>query len=248
MTGIHKKTIGIIGGIGPYAGVDLARKIFDQTPARRDQDHLPVILFSLPHSIPDRTEFILGHATLNPALPIAEIICALHRNGASVIGMPCNTAHASPIFEEIVRRIPKEVQLIHMIDAVAEHIRAHYPAVNQVGILSTTGTHLSRVYPDCLSRYGLNGLQVTVAIQEGRIHPAIYHPEYGIKARANPVSEKAMTDLQVGIEYLAENGAEVIVLGCTEIPLALTGNEVGRIPLIDATKILARALILAASP
>jgi aspartate racemase len=118
-----KKMIGVVGGIGPYAGIDLVRKILNQTKATCDQDHLPVFMLSVPHSIPDRTEFLLGASEVNPALSISEVICTLYRNGASVIGMPCNTAHAAPIFSEIVSRIPRTVNLIHMINKVGEYIK-----------------------------------------------------------------------------------------------------------------------------
>ncbi len=243
-----KKIIGVVGGIGPYAGIDLVRKIYDQTKVTCDQDHLPVFMLSVPHSIPDRTEFLLGKSDVNPALPISEVICNLYKHGASEIGIPCNTAHADPIFSEIINRIPKEVKLIHMINEVAEYIKGQYPSVVNVGILSTTGTLISNVYPNCLSQYGLVGIQVSEEIQECHIHPAIYSTDFGIKAWSNPVTVQAKKNLYTGIEYLVEKGAEAIVLGCTEIPLALTDDEVKAIPLIDATKVLARALILESSP
>ena len=84
--------------------------------------------------------------------------------------------------------------------------------------------------------------------QECHIHPAIYSANYGIKAWSNPVTAQAKKDLHIGIEYLVEKEAEVILLGCTEIPLALTDDKIKGIPLIDATKVLARTLILEFSP
>ena len=245
---IKKNIIGIVGGIGPYAGLDLIRKIFDQTKATCDQDHLPVLMLSVPHSISDRTEFLLGKSHINPALAISEVICTLYKNGASVIGMPCNTAHAVPIFNEIVNRIPKEVKLIHMINEVAEYTKQRYPSAVNVGILSTIGTRLSNVYPDFFSQYGLTGIQVSEDIQKGHIRSAVYSPDYGIKAWSSPVKAQAKRDLLKGIEYLSDKGVDAIVLGCTEIPLALTEEKINGIPLIDATKILARALILKSYP
>jgi len=243
-----KKIIGVVGGIGPYAGIDLVRKIFNQTKATCDQDHLPVCMLSVPHSIPDRTEFLLGKSDVNPALAISEVICTLYKHGASVIGIPCNTAHAVPIFSEIINRIPKEIKLIHMINEVAEYIKERYPSVVNVGILSTSGTHISNVYPNCLSQYGLVGIQVLEEIQKCHIHPAVYSADYGIKVWSSPVTAQAKKDLHTGIEYLVGKGVKAVILGCTEIPLALTGDEIKGIPLIDATKVLARALILESSP
>jgi aspartate racemase len=110
--------------------------------------------------------------------------------------------------------------------------------------LSTTGTYISNVYPDCLSQHGLNGIQVSEKIQENHISPAIYSKNYGIKAQSNPVTRQAKKDLLLGIEYLVTERVEAIILGCTEIPLALRDDQIKGVPLIDATKVLARALIL----
>lgn len=243
-----KAMIGIVGGMGPYAGVDLVQKIFDLTKADTDQDHLSVSMLSVPKSIPDRTEFLLSKSEINPALAIADIICSLYKQGATIIGMPCNTAHAEPIFNEIVNKIPTEVNLVHMINEAADFINEKYPSVKNVGILSTTGTFISNVYPKCLSKHGLNGIQVSEEIQNTHINPAIYNSSYGIKAHSNPVNQKAIDSLNKGVKYLIKKDAEVIILGCTEIPLALTQNEINGIPLIDSTKILARALIIESSP
>ncbi len=241
-------TIGIVGGMGPYAGIDIIRKIFDQTRAKSDQDHLPVSMLSIPHRIKDRTEFLLGKTNENPALFISEVICSLHKGGASVIGMPCNTAHAEPIFKEIVKRIPKEVKLLNMINEVALYIKEFHPSFVNIGILSTNGTFKAGIYPHYLSKHGLNAIQVTEEIQVENIHPAIYSKEYGIKSNATFISTEAKKRIKLGIEYLVNRGAQAIILGCTEIPLAFKEEKINNIFLIDPAKILARSLILEFSP
>ncbi len=238
------KTIGIVGGIGPYAGLNLVRKIFDQTKANCDQDHLPISILSVPHSIPDRTEFLLGNSDENPAIAIAEVIKTFHKNGINLVGIPCNTAHAIPIFSEIVKRIPKEVKLVHLIEKVSEYICEKYPSVKKVGILSTTGTYVTKIYKDCLSKYDLVGIQVSEEIQKNYIHPAIY----GIKTCSNPVAAKDINRLAEGIKFLLSENVEVIILGCSELPLAILDDEINGIPIIDSSKILARELILESAP
>ena len=89
--------IGIVGGAGPYAGLDLAQKILEQTIAEKDQDYLPTLLISTPDKIEDRTRFLLGEITSNPAHSIFRNLCDLNTLGASVVGIPCNTAHAPAI-------------------------------------------------------------------------------------------------------------------------------------------------------
>jgi aspartate racemase len=242
--------IGIVGGVGPYAGLDLARKIFDQTIASRDQDHLSVALLSAPGEIADRTEFLLGKTETNPAHALADIILKLERMGASVVGIPCNTAHAPPIFDVITRELETagcNVKLVHMIEAVTGFVRRRHPRIETVGVLSTTGTYESGVYPEIIEREGLKVVQPDESLQE-EIHAAIYDPEYGIKARSNPVTEKARDKLLAGVAALLRDGAEAIILGCTEIPLAIKDGEIGDTPIIDPTLVLARALIKSVAP
>jgi aspartate racemase len=241
-------TIGIVGGVGPYAGTDLFTKILDQTIARVDQEHLPILMFSIPSKIGDRTEYLIGKSSESPARFLSEIICKLHICGASVIGIPCNTAHADPIFKEILSLIPKNIKLLHLIEEVTSFIRITYPALKKIGILSTTGTFNTKLYPTYLEKNNLQAIQVTSEIQEKYIHPAIYHREYGIKANISIISTEAKNKINVGIDYLINNGAEAIILGCTEIPLIFTEKQIRGILLLNPSKILARALIMESNP
>jgi aspartate racemase len=246
----NEQMIGIVGGVGPYAGLDLAEKIFDETVASADQEHLPVALLSVPGKISERTEFILGNEPTNPAYVLAEVILKLEQLGATIVGIPCNTAHAPQIFDVITAELEKagsEVRLLHMIEEVAGFIRKRFPGIDTVGVLSTTGTHAAGVYPHFLEREGLSVLQSDEKLQS-EIHAAIYDPEYGIKACSNPVSEKARDKLLGGILSLQRAGAQAIILGCTEIPLAINDKMVGETLLIDPALVLARALIRSVAP
>ena len=60
--------IGIVGGLGPQAGVDLANKIMDQTISNSDQGHISVVLLSMPSNVVDRTQFLLGKVSDNPGV------------------------------------------------------------------------------------------------------------------------------------------------------------------------------------
>ena len=82
--------IGVIGGMGPYAGIDLVKNIFDMTKASSDQEHVPLSMISLPHLIEDRTAFLLGKSQNNPGIILSEIAMKLIEQGATAIGMPCN--------------------------------------------------------------------------------------------------------------------------------------------------------------
>lgn len=240
-----EKTIGVIAGVGPFAGLDLLRKVAEQTVAERDQDHLTVVSVSRPSLIPDRTEYLLGQVAENPAMSLAAQARLLAQLGAQVVGIPCNTAHAAPIWNVLLAELTMtgcQIHLLHMIEEVGRFLQENVPHVQRVGILSTTGTYRAAVYPQVLGERGFTAVVPTTTMQETQIHSAIYHPQYGIKS-CGWVTEQARYALLAGIAALQDQGAEAIVLGCTEIPLAITEQQIDTVLMIDPTLILARALV-----
>jgi aspartate racemase len=237
------KTIGIVGGIGTFAGIDLYRKIYKYTGARTDQDHLPVVLVSVPEKVSDRTRFLLGEVEENPGMAIAGIIQTLAAAGAEIIGIPCNTAHAPVIFNEILERIPKNIKLLNMIEEVGRHISSEYPEIRMAGIMATTGTSQSKVYTDVLSDFNIQAIYPEENMQKNLVHPAIYDMSYGIKAFSDPVTDRSRHDLLEVASSLVRQGSEAIVLGCTEIPLAIPETKIEQSIVVDSVAILAQALI-----
>ena len=235
--------IGIVGGVGTFAGIDLYRKIYQYTEARTDQDHLPVALLSLPRKVLDRTMFLDGEVDENPGIAIAEIINSLASLGAEVIGIPCNTAHSPIIFREIRERIPDHIILLHLIEEVGNYLSANYPTIRKAGILGTNGTYRSGIYTDVLSSYHIEAAYPDEHMQENLVHPAIYDKGYGIKAFSDPVTDRSRHDLMEAALSLVQQGAEAIVLGCSEIPLAIRESRIGTAIVIDSVSVLAQALI-----
>ena len=246
-----EKVIGVVGGLGPYAGLEFVRKIFDQTIATTDQEHLPVVMLSYPDRVGDRTSYILGRSEANPAYAIVDILGKLQSLGASVAGIACNSAHAPAIFDVIADELVKRkigLRLIHMIEETARFLAQHHPAIKRIGLIATLGTVKSRVYESQLEPAGLQLVLPSDEVQLKMVHRAIYDPLYGIKARSNPVTEQARQALLDTITHLQSRGAEAIVLGCTEVTLAITERKIGGIALLDPGVILARALIREVSP
>jgi len=236
--------IGIVGGMGPLAGLDVYRKIIEETKAVRDQDHPSVLLFSLPSAVPDRTEFLLGREKINPGYAIAQVLLKLEAAGATVAGIPCNTAHAPEILEVVSEELKarkSKLQLVHLIKTSADHLRINYPD-KRIGILSTTGTRRTGLYKNALEKEGMLVIEPDESWQQ-RIHSAVYDEEYGIKAIGHPVSEKAISELKLAMETLKKSGAEVLLLGCTEIPLAMSMTDYEGLPVIDPNRLLARKLM-----
>ncbi len=236
--------------MGPYAGLDLLRKILEQTIAHRDQDHLTIVSLSQPNQIVDRTEYLLGQVRENPGQALATQVQALARMGAEIAGIPCNTAHVPKIFDVIQTELKEAacpVKLLHMIEEVALFLKTRHPDVKRIGILSTTGTYRARLYPDFLSSAGFVPLLVPMELQDGKIHPAISDQKFGVKARGGGAG-KARENLLEGVWALRKQGAQAVILGCTEIPLAIPEPKIDDTIMIDPALILARALIREAAP
>jgi len=238
--------IGIVGGAGPYAGLDLAQKILQQTSAIIDQDYLPTISISTPADIADRTRFLLGQTTKNPAHAIFRNLTELEDLGATVAGIPCNTAHASAIQDVFMEKLIQSGSRLKVLDMIAETVdflRETCPEVKIVGVLSTIGTWKAGFYPKLLGEAGYE-VRILEEPQQQRLHDeALFHPEYGIKVQAHPVSKAARKVLLEGVRELEKQDVQAVVLGCTEIPLGLPERKLGSTYLIDPGLILARALI-----
>ncbi|MGC4234877.1 MAG: amino acid racemase [Niabella sp.] len=241
--------IGIVGGVGPLAGVDIVTKIIEETTAGADQEHLPVILSSQPHRIVDRTEYLLGKTHENPAFALVQIIRELEKAGATVVAIPCNTAHSPRIFNIIRSELDSagcKVKLLNMAEETASHILKHQGNIH-VGVLSTTGTRNTGLYRNILERYGLIPVELNYIWQE-KIHAAVYDTAYGIKAFSSPVSNRARREVLEAIDELKNSGAQAVILGCTELPLAIREKKYAGLPVIDPNRILARALIRELDP
>jgi aspartate racemase len=247
---MKEKTIGIIAGVGPFAGLDLLQKILHQTIAGADQEHLTIAALSQPNQIVDRSEYLLGQVSENPAQAFVTQLLTLEKMGAQVAGIPCNTAHAPAIFDVIQERLRQagsRLHLLHMIEETAVFLRHQYSHIQRVGVLSTTGTFLAGIYPPALARMGLTALVPDQTMQEEIVHTAVYHPTYGLKA-IGTATPTARANLLAAMHALQQKEAQAIILGCTEMPLAITQSTFNDLPIIDPTLILARALIREANP
>jgi aspartate racemase len=243
--------IGIVGGVGPHAGLDLMKKVFDHSLAASDQEHVDALLFSMPSGIKDRTEYLLGKVEENPGMALAKILIKLEGAGASVAGIPCNTAHAPPIYDlilEILNREGSRIRLLNMVEECMDFLEVLAPGEKHIGLLTTTGTYRAGIYQEALSARGYEAIIPPVEMQEELIHAAVYNPEYGIKSLPDPIHPQAVKNLNQGFAWLASQGARAVILGCTEIPLVFPEASVRGMISIDPTVALARALLRESYP
>ena len=227
-----KRTIGILGGMGPAATVDLFDRIVRATPARTDQEHIPLLIFN-DTAIPDRSQAIL-HGGADPLPPMVAGLALLERMGAHLIAIPCNTAHHYWAQLQAGVTIP----VLNMITETAQAIRRAHPEVERVGIMATSGTIAVGLYQDALRGADLVPVEPT-ADEVARTMEAIYG-ERGVKA-GYPTGLSHDLLVKVGTA-LVERGAQTLILGCTEIPLALHDGDLP-VPLIASNQVLAEAAV-----
>lgn len=230
--------LGVVGGVGPAATVDFLAKVVRSTPARRDQDHLRLLVEQNPQ-IPDRTGHLVGDG-MDPTLALFATCKKLQTGEADLIAIPCNTAHA---FVEAIQS-ELDIPIMNMLTVTVKHLRETFPTMRKVGLLATSGTVSSGVYRRALEDYEFEEVVPSAAMQ-ARVTNAIYGPQ-GVKAGFTSASSVA--DVDAAIDDLVTHGVEVIILGCTELPLLLPNPERvtaagSRVTLVDPTDILAQRCV-----
>jgi aspartate racemase len=230
--------VGVVGGVGPAATVDFMQKVVRGTPATRDQDHIKLLVEQNPQ-IPDRTENLIGDGP-DPTVSLYATCKKLEAGDVDIIAIPCNTAHA------FVDRIQPylNVPIVNMLTVTVEYLRTTFPALREVGLLATTGTIVSGVYQKALEARGLTHIVPNNDLQ-ARVMNAIYGPG-GVKAGFT--SGECVDDITAAVGDLIERGVEVIILGCTELPLLLPYGEIRSasghvVSLVDPTDILAKRCV-----
>lgn len=233
------RRIGVMGGMGPVATMQFSDYMVKyNTGTKRDQDHVPLLLDQAT-DISDRTGAILngGHS---PVEEMGNSLRRLARAGANEIVMTCNTAHHfEPDMQKIIADEKLPVKLIHIVDATMKLLDQQAPGARNIGLLATTGTVNSKVYQN--KAVGRCWMQPSEETQK-EVMAGIYK---GVKA--GKLAEGGDL-LRKAAQELANNGADAILLACTEIPLVLkTGdikNAAGKVvPLIDTLAALAREAI-----
>ncbi|ELK48225.1 amino acid racemase [Halobacillus sp. ACCC02827] len=228
---MNDKLIGILGGMGPEATAECYLKIIRATDASKDQEHYRVIIDSNA-KIPDRTEAISGRG----ASPVPEMTHAaknLEKLGVEVAVIPCMTAHY--FIEEVQKSV--SFPLLNAFLELKKFIQDHYPKVTKIGVLATTGTLESGLFQKYFDH--LEVVTPTPLTQKNKVMDAIYG-ENGIKS--GNTDHDPLDKLKEASMELLNNGAELIISGCTEIGLVLKPYHLS-VPLIDPMEVVANVVV-----
>jgi aspartate racemase len=257
---VWKRVIGIVGGLGPHAHIELERLILQATSDRldrpaQDQDYPEWVLSSVP-STPDRTGAIIGEG---PS-PVAALERSLARiSGADFAVIPCNTAHY--YLDDLRQTSP--IPILDMIGETIDTAVGRMGTGTKLGILATTGTLHAGIYSSTAKRLGrhleiISLLDLTDSgccgneLQERLVMEPIYGPLAGGRRMGGGIKSGVSSFAKSGdsadrlaeaVQILARAGAEMVVLGCTEIPLALGRHTVGDTPVLDPLEVAANAAV-----
>ena len=231
------KILGIIGGMGPLATVNLFNKIVINTDAQNDQEHIHMLIDNNVN-IPDRTAFLLGTGK-DPTEELIKSAIRLEKAGADFLIMPCNTAHH--FYEAIKEKI--NIVFLNMIEETVKFVRLNYPNNKKVGLLSTDGTLKAKIYD-----LYFNKQNIQVISPKKETQNSIMDIIYGIKAGEKEIEIDAIYS---AIEEFRAEGAEISVLGCTELSVVnemfklekSLANSADAAYVVDAVDVIVRRAI-----
>lgn len=226
---MSRKTIGILGGMGPAATLELFERIINNTVAEADQDHVSLIIINDPQ-IPDRTKFIMGEGP-SPVERLMDNINKLSNAGADVVIIPCMTAHS--FISVLQERSP--IPIINAIELVERYIQRNHPNVNKIGLLATDGSVKSGVFQQFIS----DEIVVPNVEKQKELMDIIYGKE-GIKS--NNYHDQIFERISSITDDLKKSNAEAIIAGCTELSLVMDEENL-QIPVIDPITILAKETV-----
>ena len=225
------KRLGILGGMGPAASAEFITRLIQQTPASCDQEHIPFVLWNEPRT-PDRSTSM--RAGNDDPLPyLKEGILSLKSVGCDYIVIPCNSAHYW--YDEMNTL---GVPILHIVDSVVDELKSLDILNQTIGILGTQGTIEYGIYQQHLENQGWKCIVPNSSEMDYFVQPAINFIKAGKLVEANLLLVKV-------IDSLIERGAKSVVLGCTELPLAVRELEQNGIPLVNSIDSLVKKAIFA---
>ena len=224
------KKAGVIGGLGPMAMVYFLQLITEMTDAATDQEHIELVIHSMP-TTPDRTGYILGKSKENPLPVLTEVGKELVHCGVDFIAIPCITAHYFQ--QELEKQIG--CSILHAIEETAKYLKEEQ--ITKVGLMATDGTIESKLFQQVMEQYEIQCVVPGEENQRNVMH-LIYE---NVKAGKQPEMER----FREVSEELFREGAQVVLLGCTELSLVKRDNTLDE-GFLDVLEVLARQVVIEA--
>jgi aspartate racemase len=223
-----EKIVGILGGMGPEATVDLMRRIIAGTDAKDDIDHIRCIVDNNP-KVPSRIKALLEGGGESPAPCMADMAKRLETWGADCLAIACNTAHN--YYPDVQGAVA--IPVLNMIELASVHAVKHNPGCKRVGVLASPAVRLTRLYTDVLEKLGVEAVYPDIDY-ENRLLGVIKN------IKAGDTGPEIRKEFAAIVENVGKNGAEIAIIACTELGIIC---EEYSIPVVDAADVLAFELI-----
>ncbi|MCF3934754.1 amino acid racemase [Acuticoccus sp. M5D2P5] len=220
--------IGIIGGMGPEATVLFMSRIIERTPAEDDADHIPMVVDNNTR-IPSRIAHLIEKRGVDPEPTLVGIARKLERYGATLLAMPCNTAHSYADAIKAAIALP----FLDMVELTVEAVTRANPATRRVGLLASPAVEITGIYDRAFAAAGID-----VLYPDDRA--ALLGAIKAIKAGAR--DDRALGPLAAGYRELTDRGADAAIVACSEFSL-LSDALTGPLPVLDSVTVLAEAAI-----
>ncbi len=225
-----KKIVGIIGGMGPEATVDLMHRVVAATPADDDADHFRMLVDNNP-GVPSRIKALIEGGGESPVACLVGMAQGLEHQGADFLTIPCNTAHH--YYQEIAAAV--KIPVINLIELTAGHIRQQQPELRKVGLLASDAVQRISLYEPSFAKYDIDVLYPKDENQKS------------VMAVIRSIKAKKQTQAQLeayrqAARGLVEQGAECLIVACTELSL-IDDLSFSGVPAYDAMDLLAQQII-----
>lgn len=223
------KILGVMGGLGPIATAHFMELVISMTDTQTDQQHLPMIIYNMP-GIPDRTAYILDNTKEDPLPEMLRVGQQLQQQGVACIAVPCVTAHYFlPRLEAGI-----SVPLINGVRETVWHLKEN--GIKKVGIMATDGTVQSGIFHRELTAQAMVPVVPEEAAQRDVMHLIFQNIKAGEPAE--------MERFFAAADSLRSQGAETIILGCTELSLIKRDHALGA-GFVDVLEVLAQQSVVA---
>ena len=224
------KIVGVIGGMGPEATVDLMRRVIRATPAQDDIDHIRMIVDNNP-KVPSRIKAVIEGTGESPAPILVEMARKLEAYGADFLVIPCNTAHY--YLNDI--RSAVSIPVIDMIELTVDAVLRENPALKTTGLLASQAVLQTGLY---MKRFGERG--VDLVYPQDELQDELMTAIRTIKTGRYEIREESI--LRSAAADVIKRKAEALIIACTELSLIADALD-PEVKLYDSAQILAEAVV-----
>lgn len=222
------RRIGILGGMGVEATLELMKRVHAATQADDDQGHVPMFVDMNPQ-VPSRIRHVIEKTGPDPGPVLAQMAVRLEQAGAEILAMPCNTAHLYAL--QIEKNVG--IALLNMPELACSRAVQGMQRGGIVGILASPATNDSGLFAGFLAEHG-----VTSAYPEN---------EAGMLASIRRIKKSGPTQADINLleqetAALVKRGAERVIVGCSEFSLVSDRIRTS-VPVLDSLDVLVSAIV-----